>query len=220
MSSKHQLLPWKKSDGKIYTDQSNFLIKKINSCNSLDDRELSASLATTYNKPTKHPALISLRGSALMESVIAVAVLSIAVPMVFGTLAESGKSGLAAQAETRSAWIVSACMDEIHASRAGNPQYFSPTVTGQPFPPPPEGVWALAFSEGGESMGKISRDLYDSGSRELDGKRIAYIATISAEPASSQSDNSHMLRVDITLEYPAASNALKRAKIAFHTHTP
>lgn len=173
----------------------------------------------TCNESTKYPAPIGFRGSALMESVIAVAVLSIAVPMVFGTLAESGKSGLAAQAETRSAWIVSACMDEINASRSGNPQYFTPTVTGQSFPPP-EDVWALAFSEDGKSIGKISRELYDSGSRELDGKRIAYIATMSAVPASSLPETSHMLRVDITLEYPAASNALKRAKIAFHTHTP
>lgn len=172
----------------------------------------------TCSKQTKYPALIRFRGSVLMESVIAVAVLAVAIPMVFGTLAESGKIALAAQAETRSAWIISTCMDEIHASRSGKPRYFTPTVTGQSFPAPEE-VWALAFSKDGKSIGKISRDLYDSGSRQLDGKRIAYIATMSAVPASSQPETSHMLRVDITLEYPAASKALKRSKIAFHTHT-
>ncbi len=159
------------------------------------------------------------RGSVLMESIIAVAVLAVAIPMVFGSLAESGKSGLAAQAETRSAWIVSACMDEIHASRAGNPQYFAPTVIGQKFPPPDE-VWALAFSVDGKPIGKLSKDLYDSGSREIDGKRIAYIAAMSAAPANSPPESVQMLRVDIALEYPAASKALKRAKLAFHTRTP
>lgn len=160
-----------------------------------------------------------LRGSVLMESIIAVAVLAVAIPMVFGTLAESGKCSLAVQAETRSAWIVSACMEEINASRAGNPQYFSPTVIGQAFPPPSE-VWALAFSVDGKLIGKISKDLYDSGIRELDGKRIAYIAAMSAVPASSRPEGANRMRVDITLEYPAASNAMKRAKIAFHTSAP
>jgi hypothetical protein len=62
--------------------------------------------------------------------------------------------------------------------------------------------------------------LYDSGSRELDGKSIAYIAAMSAMAATSQSETPAMLRIDITLEYPAASNAMKRAKLAFHTRTP
>ncbi len=158
-------------------------------------------------------------GSVLMESIIAVAVMAVAIPMVFGALAESGKSGLAARAETRSAWIVSACMDEIHASRAGNPQYFAPTVIGQAFPPLGE-VWALAFSVDGKAIGKLSKDLYDSGSRELDGKRIAYIAAMSAMPATIQAETSRMLRVDIALEYPAASNSMRRAKIEFHTRNP
>ena len=159
------------------------------------------------------------RGSTLMEAVIAVAVLAVAIPMVFGTLAESGKSGLAAQAETRSAWIITTCMDEIRASRAGQPQYFTSTVIGQAFPPPGE-IWALAFSVEGKPIGKISKDLYGSGSRELDGKRIAYIAAMSGVPTTSESETSHMLRADITLEYPAARNAMQRAKLAFHSLTP
>ena len=167
----------------------------------------------------EHDIRSASRGSILMEAVIAVAVLAVAIPMVFGTLAESGESGLAARAETRSAWIVSACMDEIRASRAGHPQYFAPTVTGQAFPPPDE-QWALAFSADGKPIGKLSKELYDSGSRELDGKSIAYIAAMSAMAATSQSETPAMLRIDITLEYPAASNAMKRAKIAFHTRTP
>lgn len=159
------------------------------------------------------------RGAVLMESVIAVAVLAVAIPMVFGTLAESGKSGLAARVETRSAWIVPACMDEIRASRAGQPQYFTPTVSGQAFPQPGE-VWALAFSADGKPMGKLSKDFYDSGIREIDGNRIACIAALSTVPMTNQPATGNMLRVDIILEYPAASAALKRAKLAFHSRIP
>jgi len=159
------------------------------------------------------------RGSVLMEAIIAVTVLAVAIPMVFGALAESGKSGLAIKAETRSAWIVSACVDEIHASRGGQPQYFTSTEMGQPFPPLGE-VWALAFSVDGKPIGKLSKDLYDAGSRELDGKRIAYIAVMSADATTSQSETLQMLRVDIAIEYPAASNATQRAKLDFHTRIP
>ena len=75
------------------------------------------------------------RGVTLVESVIAVGVLAVAVPLVFGALAQAGKSGFSSQAETRSTWMIPACLDEIQASRAGRPQYFTATTSGQPFPP-------------------------------------------------------------------------------------
>jgi hypothetical protein len=155
------------------------------------------------------------RGSTLVESVIAIGVLAVAIPMVFGTLTESGKSGLASQAETRSSWIVPACMDEIRASREGRPQYFTATDTAQPFPAAGD-VWALAFSADGKPVGKLTRSLYDKGLKELNGKPVRYIATMAAVKQAA----SPMLRVDILLEYPSNAKAEKRAKLDFHTRIP
>lgn len=166
--------------------------------------------------PTTGP---SHRGSSLIEAVIAVGVLAVAIPLVFGTLAESGKSGLASQAETRSTWIIPACMDEIRASREGRPQFFTPTVTGQVFPPSGE-VWALAFSADGQAVGRLSKALYDSGARELDGKAVRYIATMSSAAVTATSGTTPMLRVKLFLEYPASQKAEKRAKLDFHTRIP
>ncbi|NQX02416.1 hypothetical protein HQ447_17295, partial [bacterium] len=117
----------------------------------------------------------SNRGSSLIETVIAMGVLAVAIPLVFGALAESGKSGLSSEAETRSTWIVPACMEEILASREGKPQFFTPTAVGEAFPPASQ-VWALAFSPEGKPLGKLSKAVYDKGSKELNGQPVRYIA--------------------------------------------
>lgn len=159
------------------------------------------------------------RGVTLIESVIAIGVLAVAIPMVFGALAESGKSGMAAQAETRSTWIIPVCMDEIRASREGLPQYFTATGTGQAFPPAGE-VWALAFTADGKPIGRLDKSLYQSGARELDGKAIRYITAMSATVENPQTGTTPMLRVDISLEYPATVKAEKRETLDFHTRIP
>ncbi len=159
------------------------------------------------------------RGSSLIEAVIAIGVFAVAIPMVFGTFAEAGKSGFASQAETRSSWIIPACMEEIRASREGRSPYFAATTTGQTFPPASE-VWALAFSADGKPVGKLSKALYDSGTRELNGKPVRYIAAMSSVKESAASGTTPMLRVDIFLEYPASQKLAKRAKLAFHTRIP
>lgn len=165
------------------------------------------------------PSICCCRGSSLLEAVIAIGVLAVAIPLVFGTLVESGKSGLASQAETRSTWIVSACVDEIGAASEGRSQYFAPIVTGQAFPPDGQ-VWALAFSADGTPLGRLSETLYDSGASELDGKPIRYIAEIRGSAPVVTSGSAPLRRIDVSLEYPAAQKVGKRAKLEFHTRIP
>lgn len=158
------------------------------------------------------------RGSSLIETVIAMGVLAVAIPLVFGAIAESGKSGISSEAETRSSWIVPACMDEILASREGTPRFFTNTKVGQAFPESGT-TWALGFSAEGEPVGKIDKALYDKGTKEVDGKLIRYIATMSAT-AQVPAAATPMMRVQITLEYPSTSPAAKRQKLDFYTRIP
>lgn len=158
-------------------------------------------------------------GSTLIEAIIAIGVLAVVIPLVFGALAESGKCGTAAQAETRSTWIIPACLDEIHASREGHPQYFTATMNGQTIPPVGE-VWALAFSADGKPVGKLSKVAYESGTREIDGKPIRYIALLSSAAAAITPGTTPMLNLRIVIEYPAAARAAKRGKIDFLTRIP
>lgn len=158
----------------------------------------------------------SRSGSTLVESSIAMGLLAVAVPLVFGSMAEAGKSGASAEAETRSVWVIPACLDEIKNSRAGKPQYFAATETGQAFPPENE-IWALAFSTEGSCMGKISIAQYENGIKEFNGKRISHLAKINAK--MSQEING-MLELCITLEYPAIAPAGKRRTLDFHSQIP
>lgn len=159
------------------------------------------------------------RGVTLVESVIAVGVLAIAIPLVFGSIAESGKSGMASQAETRSTWIIPVCMEEIRASRDGKPEYFTSTTVGEAFPPGGQ-VWAIAFAPDGSPVGKLDAGAYSSGTRLLNGKAVLYIATMKSESETTATGSTPMLNVRITMEYPAAAPAGKRQTLDFHTRVP
>jgi hypothetical protein len=169
----------------------------------------------------KHPpsAKRFSSGATLVEAIIAVGVLAVAVPLVFGALAEAGKSGMASEAETRSTWMIPACMEEIRASREGRPQYFTPTITGQSFPPAGE-VWALAFSPDGKPVGRIAKSAYDKGTKKLDGKPVRFIASLSAATQPPVANTTPMLKTRVSIEYPASAPAAKRAKLDFHTRIP
>lgn len=167
------------------------------------------------------------RGSSLIEAVLAMGVLAVAIPLVFGALAESWKSSISAEAETRSAWIVQTCMDEIRDSRDSHPQYFSATTVSQIFPPNGD-VWAIAFSAEGKALGKVPKADYDNGIVSLNGQAIRYLATLSAAAlpltkveseacAKAKPGAPTILQCRITLEYPAATPVAKRQKINFHT---
>lgn len=166
------------------------------------------------------------RGASLIEAVLAISVLAVAIPLVFGALAESGKSAMASEAETRSSWIVPLCMDEIRASRAGSPQFFSATSVNQTFPASGD-VWAIAFSAEGNTLGKVTKTDYDNGIKILNGQAIRYLATLSAETTALTTDEQNakpgapaMMRAEITLEYPATAPVAKRQKIDFYTRIP
>ncbi len=160
------------------------------------------------------------RGSSLIETVIAMGVLAVAIPLVFGALAESGKSGLSSEAETRSTWMIPVCMEEVQASRDGRPQFFTTTKVGETFPPTGD-VWALAFSPEGKPVGKISKAVYEKGTKEVDGQPVRYIASLdSSSPTTPITGSTPMLKMHISLEYPATSPAAKRQKLEFYTRIP
>lgn len=159
------------------------------------------------------------RGSSLIETVIAMGVLAVAIPLVFGALAESGKSGLSSEAETRSTWMVPACMEEIRASREGRPQFFTSTTVGETFPPAGD-VWALAFSPEGKPIGRVNQSIYDKGTKEVAGKPVRYLTSLVAKAPTTNSGATPMMSLQLTVEYPASSPAAKRQKLEFYTRIP
>ncbi len=162
------------------------------------------------------PASPKNRGVSLIEAVIAMGVLAVAIPVVFGALAKSGSSGSDSEAETRSTWIVPVCVNEIRASRDAKPEFFTTTLVKQTFPPSGD-VWALAFSRDGKVIGKVSKNQYDAGLKQLNGQEVRYVATLSAVAPTAVTGAVPMLTSKISLEYPSAVPVAKRQKLDFYS---
>lgn len=167
--------------------------------------------------PTDKP--VAQRGASLIEAVIAIGVLAMAIPLVFSALAEAGKCEVAARAETASVWMVDACLNEIRASRDGCPRYLPPTAAGQTFPPPGE-VWALAFSREGQPIGSLTKERYAHGTTQENGHTARYVAALGSSMTLPKPGMTPLLRVHITLEYPAAAPVEQRHQIDYYTHLP
>jgi hypothetical protein len=159
------------------------------------------------------------QGSTMIETVLAMSVLAVTIPLVFGALAESGKNTLSSKAETYSGWMIPISMDEIIASRRGQSQFFPATLSHEIFPLENE-VWALGFSPEGKIVNKISKSTYDQGLADLDGQSIRYIVSLSSTVIEDMNHAVPMLRAKICLEYPAASPVKKREKLIFYTKIP
>ncbi len=155
----------------------------------------------------------------MVEAVIAIGVLAVAIPSVFAAFGVSGKSGMGSQAETRGAWIIPACMEEIHASRQGRSRYFEATVAGQNFPSG-SGVWALAFAGEGALLGRLNPSQYAGGLKEIDGRPVGYIVSMESGAADRDSGMFPLLELRLTLEHPAAASAAHRHKVHFHSRIP
>jgi hypothetical protein len=145
---------------------------------------------------------------------LAMAVLAVAVPMVFAALGESGKCSSASLAETRSTWITAECLWEIRASREGQARYLPASRPGEPFPNTGD-VWALAFSSTGKIVGRIPDHQWESAIHTLNNTSIRFIATI--ESGTTTTHVSSPLPARIIIHYPASAPAHKREQFAFHT---
>jgi Tfp pilus assembly protein PilV len=165
------------------------------------------------------PPRPSRRGASLIEVVVAMGVLAVAVPLVFAVIARSGQNAANARAETRSTWIIPACLNEIEAARTGASKLIPPRLPGQPFPADGQFL-TIAFSEDGRPLGTIEQKAYATGIKTLADQPVRYLATIRTEPAPAAPGVPPMLNLHLTLEHPAAAPAAQRRKIAFHSRIP
>jgi Tfp pilus assembly protein PilV len=165
------------------------------------------------------PCPPSASGSSLIEVILAMGTLAVALPLVAAVMARAGQSSAAAQAESRSAWIIPACMQEIEAAHVGKSRALPTLARREPFPAPGQFL-ALAFAEDGRALGSVERDAYLTGTRGGGDKPVRYLVTIHCQAAAGPPGPSRMRDLRLTLEYPSAAPATKRRKLDFHTRIP
>lgn len=155
------------------------------------------------------------RGATLVEAAVSMSVLAVTVPLVFGAIFEAGRSGGDAESDNRSASIIPACISAVERAREGKPGWFEESLPGTAFPAEGD-TWALAFADDGRVVGRVRKEQYETGLRELDGEQVRYLAALTAVTQEGAPPNSP-LRFTIVIEHPAALSAQRRGRYEFHT---
>lgn len=132
-------------------------------------------------------------GSLLLETVLAVAVMAVIVPVAMMAMGRACKSEQEVRVETLGLWTVPACLEEWKA-------------TGEPR--------VLALAGDGCVMGPLTESQYDKGLLEVNGQRVSYLCSI--KEAVVDADRLALRSVKLSLEYPAAAAVADRRRIEFH----
>lgn len=154
-------------------------------------------------------------GVSLVETLVAVGVLAIIVPLAMAAMVKGADVSGSARAETRAPAIADSVRIEIRAARRGESQYFEPLGAGESFGVSGE-TGALAFGRDGRLIGRVQSSGYASGVTELAGERVYFLAKASgrAEPGAE------VVTLVVEVEYPAARPADRRKRVSFHTKLP
>ncbi|MGE9271112.1 MAG: type IV pilus modification PilV family protein [Verrucomicrobiales bacterium] len=153
-------------------------------------------------------------GVSLVETILAVGVLAVIIPLALGAMTAAGKVGSSARAETRAPALAERCLLEVKSAREGNSEVLPNLVGLASFPASGE-VLALAFSREGRLLGPVEATSYESGVREeMDGERVTYLARV----AGRFDDPGVTLTVEI--EHPAVRGQEDRDRLSFHTRLP
>ncbi|MGB1128907.1 MAG: type IV pilus modification PilV family protein [Haloferula sp.] len=155
-----------------------------------------------------------LPGVSLMETVVAVGVLAIAVPLALAAMTKAGSVGNVARAETRAPAIAERCLIELKAARRGESEFVPQIQPAASFPAGDE-VIVLGFSREGRLLGSLDLSAYEAGyDEELGGEEVSYLADVSGR----YEDES--VTVTVKIEYPAVRREGDRSEIEFHTKLP
>lgn len=149
-----------------------------------------------------------------METVVAVGVLAVAVPLAFAAMTKASAVGSTARAETRAPAIAERCLLEVKAARRGESELLPALQPATSFPEPGQ-ILALGFSRDGRVLGVVEKADFEAGLREqLEGESVSYLAGISGEFLNGE------VTLTVSVEHPAVQKASSRSSVEFHTKLP
>lgn len=161
------------------------------------------------------------RGVSLVEAMVSIGVLAVVAPLALAALLRANEGGSASRAETRAPLMVENCMSELDMARKGVSENLPPMLPGEEFGK--TDVVCLAFGPDGGLLGKVDAGQYDRGAEKIGSEDAYYLATLQGEEVDEQEERAGfppMLRVKITIEYPAIVPSERRRKMDFFTKLP
>lgn len=150
----------------------------------------------------------------LMETVIALALIGVVIPMILASTAGSLGTNRDSEADTRAAVFAAEFRDDLVAGWKGEGQYFDSILAYPDFGGDGD-VEAFAFLADGAFKGRISDAEYESGVRGA-----AYIVRVRGEEYAVGAPAPRAVsRVTITVETPAVAPSQTRESEEFITLT-
>lgn len=156
------------------------------------------------------------RGLTLMETVVALGIVALTVPVLVGAMATAVESRRRAEDDTRAAWMTQRVLGELRQAWSGGKSVFGDKAPAYPAFPGADGVILMAFDQNGEFVRLASKSEYDKGIRE---RGVGYLLTVegSAHRPAGLTLKEPLSKVRIVVEAPAQGMPAKRTKLAFTT---
>lgn len=147
---------------------------------------------------------IAKRGMTLAEVVIAIAIIAFSIPLILAATGGAHRSRQAAEADTRSAWLVRDVQQRIFNTWSATSQ---PISLDFPFPSAssPKVTMELRYTQDGTL---IDENLYQA----------VYLVSVEAEPYIQTPDHptsSSLALISIKIEHPAKATSNKRTKLTY-----
>lgn len=152
-------------------------------------------------------------GLTLMETVVALFIIAISIPLVFATLQASTSSQRAAEDETRAAWLAKQMSDEVGRAWAGEGVNFSDIL---PYPDFGEDGNELifGFDREGNFQRILQTDEWRDGVKE---EGVVYVVKAQGVSyAPPHLPNEFLSKVKITVGKPALAPEKSRQVLYYH----
>lgn len=152
------------------------------------------------------------QGMTLMETVIALAIIGVVIPMILAATAGSLKSNRLSEADTRASILAAEFREDLSFGWKGEGQYFDRNLTYPDFGGG-DVIEAFCFSADGSFKGRITDLQYENGLRDA-----TYIVRVRGEDYTTGGANPLAAsRITITVETPAIAPKQSRESEEFVT---
>lgn len=150
-------------------------------------------------------------GVSLVETMVAVGVLAVMIPVALAAIQQAGAVGHVAGAQSRAPSIADHCLLELEAALCGASELL-PAGGG-------DGTWptggvVLAFDQTGHCLGRVDEASYEAGMSSRSGDRPVFLARVGTDRDPTG------LAVAVSVEHPAVRAARLRERFVFHTRLP